>query len=144
MATGNKTAWEAMQSHLMAMGYGPNVVIGEPRSQMQSGTIALIPLSGEIDETTLNNPREIHRIQLRMYRNWLEEPQGETELVLDQFRADIEEDIMGDFDLGGNVAYALPAEFVWTYEENTVEKTLYRILNLQIAYRIDDRAPFAP
>jgi len=91
---------------------------------------------------TLTGPREIHSVQLRMYRNWLEEAQDETEFELDEFRATIQSDILGDFDLGGNVAYALPAEFVWTYEQSTVEATLYRVINLHIAYRVDDNANF--
>jgi len=77
-----------------------------------------------------------------MYRNWLEEPQKETEFVLDQFRADILEDVFGDFDLGGNIAYALPAEMSWTYDEPVIQDTRYRTINIEIAYRIDDRATF--
>lgn len=142
MATPQKDVWIDMQSKIMAQGWAENVVIGEPRNKMQSGTVALIPSEGEVDEVTLSSPREIHRVNLRMYRNWLEEPQDETEFVLDQFRADIAEDIFGDFDLGGNVAYALPAELVWAYDETTIENTVYRTVDIQVAYRIDDRATF--
>lgn len=142
MATGNKATLENMASKVATMGYGTNVVIGEPRSKMQSGTVAIIPVEGNVDEVTLSGPREIHRVWLRMYQNWLEEKQEDTEFLLDQFRADIAEDVFGDFDLGGTVAYALPAEFSWTYEENTVQDTLYRIVNVVVAYRIDDRATF--
>jgi hypothetical protein len=142
MATSNKAVWQNMQSKLMAMGYGTNVVIGEPRSGMQSGTIAVIPIEGNYDETTLSKPREIHRVNVRMYQNWLEEPQEEVEFLLDQFRADIMEDICGDFDLGGTVAYIVPDEFVWTFDESEVENTLYRVVNCLIAYRVDDQATF--
>lgn len=142
MATSNRATWMNMQSKLMAMGYGTNVVIGEPRSGMQSGTIALIPVDGNYDETVLTKPREIHRVNIRMYQNWLEEPQENVEFLLDQFRADIMEDICGDFDLGGNAAYIVPDEFVWTYDEAEVESTLYRVVNCVVAYRVDDRATF--
>ena len=142
MATSNKATWQVMQSKLMAMGYAKNAVIGEPRSAMQSGTVALIPLEGDVDETVLSAPREVHRINIRMYRNWLEDPQEETEFLLDQFRANILADIFGDFDLGGTVAYALPAETVWSYDESEVEDMLYRVINITIAYRIDARASF--
>ncbi len=141
-ATSNRDTWVNVQSKLMAMGYGENVVIGEPRHEMQSGTIAILPVDGNYDETVLTSPREIHRIVLRMYRNWLEEPQEDTEFLLDQFRADIMEDICGDFDLGGTVAYIVPNEFVWSYDESEIENTLYRVINLVIAYRIDARATF--
>lgn len=142
MATSNKATWENVQSKLMAMGYGTNVVIGEPRHEMQSGTIALLPVDGDYDETVLSAPREIHRIALRMYQNWLEQPQEETEFVLDQFRADILEDVCGEFELGGTIAYILPSEFSWSYDELEVENTLYRVINLVIAYRVDARATF--
>ena len=143
MATGNKLAWENMQSKLMAMGGIPKVVIGEPRRDVQSGMVALIPLEGEVDETVLSQPREIHRINIRMYLNWLEEDQEDIEFALDKFRADILEDIFGEFDLGGNVAYIMPAETRWTYDETEVGKTVYRIVNIAISYRIDANATFA-
>lgn len=143
MATSNRATWQNMQSKLMATGYVANAVIGEPRSKMQSGTVALIPADGHIDETTLPAPREIHRVTLRMYQNWLEEPQEQAEFTLDAFRADIVEDVFGDFDLGGNVAYALPVETTWNWDETEVQNTVYRIVDVQFAYRIDDRATFA-
>ena len=130
MATSNRAAWQVIQSKLMAMGFSPNVVIGEPRTGNQDGTIAIIPLEGNYDETVLSQPREIHRINIRMYRNWLEEPQEEVELELDAFRADIMEDIAGDFDIGGEVAYIIPDEFGWTFDEAEVGDTLYRTVNL--------------
>ena len=142
MATSNRAAWQVIQSKLMAMGFSPNVVIGEPRTGDQDGTIAIIPLEGNYDETVLSQPREIHRINIRMYRNWLEEPQEEVEFELDAFRADIMEDIAGDFDIGGEVAYIIPDEFGWTFDEAEVGDTLYRTVNLIIAYRVDARATF--
>ena len=144
MATSNKAAWQAIQSHLMAMGYSPQAMIGEPRSGVQDGMIAIIPLSGEVDETVLTAPREVHRCILRMYRNWLDEPQADIEFLLDQFRADIMEDVFGDFDLGGNVAHALPTEFAWEYSIETVENTRYRTIDLTVAYRVDPSGPFTP
>jgi hypothetical protein len=142
MAVSDKAAWQTMQSKLMATGYTPNAIIGEPRSKMQSGTVAIIPNDGNIDETTLVGPREIHRVNLRMYRTWLEESQEEIEFLLDQFRADIAEDFFGDFNLGGNVAYALPVELAWHFDEATIENTVYRFLNIEVGYRIDDNATF--
>lgn len=142
MATSNKATWENMQSKLMAMGYGANVVVGEPRHEMQSGTVALIPVDGNYDETVLSQPREIHRMNLRMYINWLDEPQDELEFTLDQFRADILEDVCGDFDLGGTIAYIVPDEFSWSYDEYEVETITYRAIDIVIGYRVDERATF--
>ena len=142
MATSDKAAWQTIQSKLMALGYGSNVVIGEPRSGEQAGTIAVIPLDGEPPETVLSSPRETHRVNVRMYQAWMQEPQGEIEFELDKFRAEIWEDICGDFDIGGNVAYILPTECAWNFDEAEVGDTLYRVVNIMIAYTIDDNATF--
>ena len=141
-ATSNKATWKNMQSKLATMGGVVNALLGEPRSKMQSGTVAVIPESGRIDETTLSSPREIHIVTLRRYENGLQEPSAAIEEKLDAWRAQIASDVFGDFDLGGNIAYALPTEFGWQYGYQTVEQTQYRILDITVAYRIDDRATF--
>ena len=69
---------------------------------------------------------------------------GVKDVLIDQFRADIMEDITGDFELGGTVAYIVPNEFVWTFDEAEVESTLYRVVNCAIAYRVDGRAAYSP
>jgi hypothetical protein len=99
-------------------------------------------MSGSIDETTLQSPREIHLVMLRRYVNAMREPGEEIEFEMDAWRADIQEDIFGDFDLGGNVAYPEPTQFVWNYGFQTIENTIYRLLDLTVAYRIDDNATF--
>ena len=142
MAVSNKATWQDMQSKIMKMGYGSNVVIGEPR-EGQSGMIAIIPDGGEIDEVTLSQPREIHRFKLRMYQNWQESPQEEIEFVLDQFRADILAKIAGNFTLGSTISYVMPTEFTWDHDEPEVGDIRYRVINLNIAYRIDERATHA-
>ena len=141
MATSNRAAWVVMQSKLQAMGYG-SVVIGEPRTGDADGIIALIPADGHYDESVLDAPREIHRVKIRMYRNWLQEPQDEVEFELDKFRAGILEDIAGDFDIGGEVAYYMPGETEWETDEAEVGEMLYRVMDITVAYRIDERATF--
>ena len=141
MATSNRAAWVVMQSKLMALGYGP-VVIGEPRSGDANGVIALIPAGGNYDESVLDAPREIHRVKIRMYRNWLQEPQDEIEFELDKSRADILEDIAGDFNIGGEVAYYIPNETDWDPDEVEVGETLYRVMDITVAYRVDERATY--
>lgn len=140
MATSNAAAWAAMQDKLQAMGYVVNSTVGAPRSGLQSGMVAVIPAAGEIDETTLSGPREIHRVILRMYQAIEKEPQEDIEGLLDQFRANIMADVFGEFDLGGTIAYPLPTEFEWEYDEIDAQ---WRVINITVAYRIDDRATFA-
>ena len=136
MATANRDTLLVMQSKLLAMGTS-TAVIGEPKSAVEDGLVAIIPQSGRIDETVLNASREVHVVMFRRYINMLREPQQDIEFEMDAWRAQITADVLGDFDLGGTVAYALPAEFQWQYGYQTLEQTMYRLLDLQIAYRFD-------
>jgi len=144
VATANRATLKNMQSKLQAMGKVASAIIGEPKSKMQDGLVAIIPMSGHIDETTLNSPREVHMVMLRRYDNALSEPQDAIEYDMDEWRADVMSDVLGNFTLGGTVAYALPTQFTWQYGYQTIENTMYRLLDLTIAYRIDDNAVFAP
>jgi hypothetical protein len=143
MAT-SRDAWRQMQSKLKAMGGVSSAVIGEPKKAMQSGLVAILPTRGRIDETTLRSPREVHTVTLRRYENALAEAAEDIEFRLDEWREEIEADIFGDFDLGGTIAYPLPIEFEWNFGYQTVENTMYRLLDLMVAYRIDDKAVFTP
>ncbi len=144
-ATSNQRAWETMRDAIaLRVPARTSVTIGEPRLAVAWDMVAIVPEGGEVDAATLSAPREIHRCTVRMYRNALQQPQDAIEFDLDQFRADIQSDVFGDFTLGGNVAYALPAEFRWVYEYHQMQNTLYRTVSLTVAYRIDDNAAFAP
>jgi hypothetical protein len=143
-ATTNKATWTAMKSQLANMGGVSVAVIGEPKSGMQSGTVAIIPSDGSVDETVLNAPREVHSVTLRRYENAMQGPFDEIEFRLDAWRANVAEDFFGDFTLGGTMAYALPTQFSWQYGYGTYESTVYRFLDINIGYRVDDRSTFAP
>ena len=140
--TANRAMLINMQSKLKAMGGVSAAVIGEPKSAVQDGLVAIIPASGRVDETTLASPREIHVLTLRRYVNAMREPLEDAEFEMDDWRAAVMEDIFGDFDLGGTVAYALPTQFEWHYGFQTIEQTMYRLLDLTVAYRIDDNSSF--
>ena len=142
MATTTKAALQTLQSKLQAMGGPSAVVIGEPKSKVQSGLVAIIPEGGRIDETVLNAPREIHVVTLRRFENAMQGPEEEIEFRLDAWRAEIMEDAFGDFDLGGNVAYLLPTEMPWVYGYVTVENTIYRFLDITLTFRVDPVAVF--
>ena len=139
--TNNKATLQNMQSKLQAMGGVKAVSIGEPPS-VQSGHVSIIMNGGEVDETTLGQPREIHRVTLRRWEQWQERPVEQIEFDLDEWRTEIMKDFFGDFDLGGTVAYALPAEFSWAYGYQTIGQTVHRMLDLEIAYRVDGRSTF--
>lgn len=147
VATSTKTALQAMKSKLEAMagGRGP-VTIGEPLSRIQSGHVAIIPERGNVVSATLTTARDIHIATLRRYENPFATGQAgeEVEFRLDQWRAQVEQDFFGDFDLGGTVAYAEVTQFTWEYGYITVDQNVrLRILDITFAYRTDDRATFA-
>jgi len=143
-AASNRDALASMQTKLKAMGGVSGTSIGEPKSGVQSGFVAVIPQSGRVDETTLTSPREVHVVMLRRYENMMQSPQEQIEFRFDKWRAQIIADIFGDFELGGEIAFPLPTETEWTYGYQQVERDMYRLLDLNISYRIDDRATFAP
>ena len=143
MATNDEAAWRAMQSHLAAMGYVVQAEIGEPMAPPEPITAAIIPISGRIDETVLNAPRFVHTVALRFYGEGVAEDREDVELRLDQIRADIMEDVFGDFELGGAVAYALPTLFEWRYGWQSIGGRMYRLLDLTVAYRVDVTYTFA-
>lgn len=142
MATANRNVLINMQSKLMAMGGVRVAVIGEPKSKMQDGTVAIIPESVRIDETTLQSPRELHTVVLKRYEDAMREPTEDIEFDMDAWRADIFEDLAGDFDLGGTIAYLVPTETVCLYRFQLVENFWFRTGEITIVYRIDDNAAF--
>jgi hypothetical protein len=143
-ATTNLDALRVIQSHVKAIGKVSKVVIGEPKKGMQNGVVAVIPMTGRVDEVTLQTMREIHVVMLRRYENMLREPQEQVEFDLDRWRAQIAADLAGDFTIGGEVAYLLPTEIEWRWGYAQIETLWHRILEFEFAYRIDDRATFAP
>ena len=142
MATANRDVLLFMQSKLLAMGT-TTAVVGEPRKAVEDGLVAIIPQSGRVDGTVLDAPREIHVVMFRRFINWLRTPSEDIEFEHDAWRAQIMADVFGAFTLGGNVAYTEPTEFQWQYGQVTAEQTMYRILDIQIAYRFDPTDTFA-
>ena len=142
MATTQKAVWQNMQSKLKAMGGVSQVTIGEPKKGVQSGLVCIIPEDGSIPEVVLSQPRERHTVTLRRFENAIQDPEEEIEFRLDDWRAEILEDIWGDFDLGGETAYVLPTEMPWQYGYVTVENMLYRYLDISVSYRTDPTATF--
>jgi hypothetical protein len=144
MATATRLALEDLKSKLLAIGDATNVVIGEPRSPCESGTVAIIPDGGEIDSVT-SHPREIHRVILRRYENFIHEPADEIEFRLDSWRIEVEEDFFAKFTLGGNIANPEPTQWGWEYGRVDLGNTMFRVLDFLVAYRVDpETTTFTP
>lgn len=142
-ATATRAVWEDMATKLKAMGGVSAVYIGEiVAAAAQSGAVMVIPMAGRIDETVMNAPREIHTVSVTRLENAMTEPGDLREFTLDEWRAEMLEDIWGDFDLGGSMAYALPTDTTWEYGHVTYNNTLFRYLDVSFSYRVDPSATF--
>lgn len=139
----NQATLQNMQTKLKAMGGLSDVLIGEPKNLPSSPIACIIPTRVRIDETTLQSPRLIHTVTIRFYNPMLQEPYQDIEFMLDDLRDRIWHDIMGDFDLGGTIAYPVPLDFTARYGYDLVGQTWFRMLDLEVGYRIDDSATFA-
>ena len=144
--TSDRAAWQEIQSKLMATGWCSRVLIGEPKAAPDPITACILGDEVTIDETTLNTPREVHKCIIRFYAPFLGEPEEEVEFALEQIRANIWSDIFGDFELGGDIAYIMPTLCASKMGNLSVGgrdgNVMYRILDMTIAYRVDDKATF--
>lgn len=130
-------AWANMQDKLGAMGGVTKVTLGEPKdTSVQAGMVMIIPMSGNVPEVTLTGRRETHQVSLVRLESAIAEPVDMIEERLEQWRAEILDDIDGDFDLGGTIAYALPAETTWEWGHVTYDK-MYRFLDITFSFRLD-------
>lgn len=143
-ATSFEAALKTIQSAVGKMGGVTKCEIGEPSRGYQSGMVLVVPMSGSVPETTLTNPRETHHVKLIRLEKAFQEPAVDTELKLEQWRAEVMEDINGDFTLGGNVAYILPTQTTWEWGHVTYETTLYRYVDISLNFRIDPAGTYTP
>lgn len=127
-----------MKDKLSQMGGGVIPVIGEPMDRsVQAGMVMIVPMNGNIPEVTLKGRRETHVVSLVRLENAVAEPAEQAERVLEQWRAEILDDIDGDFELGGAIAYSLPTETTWDWGHVTYNSTIYRYLDITFSFRLD-------
>lgn len=129
--------WAALQSHLQAMGYFENVDIGEPKAPPSPTAAAIIPLAGRIDTTVLNAPRYVRTVAIRVYGEGIGENREKVERELDQVRANILRDLTEDFTFGATVVNWLPRQTEWRYGWVNIGGTIFRLLDVTVAYRVD-------
>ena len=133
-----------VQGYLSASGYFANAIVGEPTQPPghQGITAALFMDSVEVVGTTLSGTIERHSVGLRMYRNMLNDPEGDADTELDQAVAHIEEDLLGDFDLGATIrnldADGLSVD--WGYVN--VGGIEFRVADMELSFIVDDSASF--
>ena len=139
-----KPTLKVIQSHLEASGYFKSTGIGEPRQPPDSPHACVVVARGSNPTTTLNGSIERRVVIIRLYTDWLAEPIEDIEFWIDEVRAKVEEDLFGDFTLGGTVRNIEPTESGWETGSITIGSTIYRTLDYTLSMTIDDSSTYAP
>ena len=135
-----------IQSHLAASSRFVHTQIGEPKSPPAGGLTASVRMDGQaVSLLSLQSTIETHTVIIRIYRNMLAEPQEDAEIEVAQAVSEVEEDLIGDFDLGGTVRnidiggqHGAGVSARWGYVD--VGGTLYRIADITLPFIVDDSA----
>ncbi len=125
------------ESKVKATGYASVVTRREPSKAVQDGTCAVIGVEGFIDEAVLDAPREVHIVTVRRYVIAGAEPEANIDDEMELWRDALLTAFWGDFNLGDNIAHGLPTETRWELGYGTLERTLYRFMDLTIGWRVD-------
>lgn len=143
MAVTIKPALEALQSHLVASArFRGNVEIGEPKDPPADWTAAILLQSYVMPATTLAKTIERRDVIIRIYRNALSEPRSHIEFEMDNAVSEVIEDLLGDFDVGGNVRNIDVTAMTVSFGYQSIGRTLYRIGDILVPMIIDDSATF--
>ncbi len=121
----------------------PSVGIGEPMDPPEDlhAAIFLGPYSNP--QTTLNGSIELRSVIVRIYINALREPREEIEFDLDEAVSELHSDILGDFELGGDIRNIEPTLMTVTFGYQSIGSVMFRIADILIPMTVDDNAAMA-
>ena len=98
-----RSTLQAIESHLLGNGWLRHVQVGEPKSPPASLTGAIFMKDMEVKALTLADTIELHVVTIRIYESEKTDPTEDTIFVLDQVVAQIEKDLIGDYDLRNTI-----------------------------------------
>ena len=143
-----KATLEQIVTYLQRSGYFSVVMVGEPKSPPSTSeklAAALFMRSAGVAQLTLNSTIESHVVNIRIYRNMLQEPVEEAEYELAEAVSEVSNDLLGDIDLGARVRaidvggiHAAPYRTDWGYVD--VSGTMYRVADIVFGLIVDDSA----
>ncbi len=133
----------AIQKHLRGTQRLPSVSIGEPLEPPGDMHAAVFPFAYSNPATTLNGSIERRSVMVRIYVNALREPREQIEFDLDEAASELHSDILGDFDLGGDIRNIEPTLITTTFGYIDVGPTKFRIVDILIPMTVDDNATMA-
>ena len=132
-----------IQEHLRGTQRLPSVGIGEPMDPPEDmhAAVFLGPYSNPA--TTLNGSIELRSVIVRIYLNALEEPREEIEFKMDEAASELHSDLLGDFELGGDVRNIEPTLMTVTFGYQSIGGVMFRIVDILIPMTVDDNATMA-
>ncbi len=139
---------QALLSHLEGNGYFHESQIGEPKGPVAAtGTEyfgSLIPSEVRIAKIVLDgSPIEVHTVILRIYADWMAEPQEQVEISLSNTVSRVISDLIGGFKLNNTVRavdfagiYGRAITARWGHLD--LSKRIYRVCDVSIPCIVDD------
>ena len=121
----------------------PSVSIGEPMDPPEDLHAAIMLSAYSNPATTLNGSIELRSVIVRIYINALQEPREEIEFKLDEAVSELHSDILGDFDLGGDIRNIEPTLMTVTFGYQSIAGVMFRIADILIPMTVDDNATMA-
>ncbi len=138
-----KNTMLTIQKHLRGTQRLPSVGIGEPKDPPEDFHAAIFLTAYSNPLTVLDASVEIRAVTVRLYINALREPAEEIEFDLDEAASELHSDILGDFELGGDVRNIEPTLVTTTFGYQTVGGVMFRIADILIPMTVDDNATMA-
>ena len=140
----------SIESKLLASGYFTAVTVGEPKAPVSARgvTAGVFLLNVAVAALTLDGTVETHVLVVRLYALVLKEPTDHREDELDAALANLEEDLLGDFDLGATIRnvdvggeHGPGLSSAWGYLELGGDP--HRIVDVTLPLVVDDSATLA-
>ena len=145
-----KATLQAMQSYVAASGYfKAGHMVGHPKRPVpaQGSQLfgAVYMMSQSVVALTLSTTIELHTVGIRVFRNFLTEPIESIQFELADAVSQIENDLIGEFDLGASIRnvdvggqYGQPLRSDWgTLDLGGV---MYDIVDITVPLIVDDSA----
>ncbi len=145
-----KDTLNVIRSHIAASGYARENQIGEFKSAPSGQIAAAVWWGGMVVyEAPLQQLHELHNVFIRFYMNMLQEPQEDIDIRLNEAVAKIEEDLVGDFTLGGTVrnidiAGQVGDGLTVTTGFETIDGVVYRMADMVFGVQVDNDITQAP
>jgi hypothetical protein len=141
---------EVITNHLSTSGYFAHIELGDPKAPPSENIAAYVLMDKvSVVEMTLQSPRELHVVTIRLFKNMLEEPQSGIETEMARAASDIMASFYGEFDLDETIVfidiagiYGSPMSAEWGYIDSN--HVMFRTCDINIPLIVDDSGTLVP